>query len=168
MKIFTPATENRAARQTLRHQSFMLFDFGWRPAEVIRTLKAKPKTIYRYFEDWKKHPVFTDVKYQYAKSYYRQLSPRNRRRIAGILAGELGTSKDEVLVRMRKPWGLKHIITGQWREWAVSKKHHRLSARTIKLPLAILLFGASVETRYIVELALNPDINPLDGIVFDD
>ena len=168
MKTFTPATENRATRQSLRHESFMLFDLGWRPTEVIRRLNSKPKTIYRYFEDWKKHPVFTDVKYQYAKSCYRNLSPRNRRRIAGILAGELGTSRDEVLVRMRKPWGLKHIVTGQWQEWPVSKKHHNLSARTIKLPLGIRLFGASVETRYIVELALNSDINPLDRILFDD
>ena len=40
--------------KSLRQRCFEAFDEGERPAEVIKELKAKESTVFRYFQQWKK------------------------------------------------------------------------------------------------------------------
>ena len=168
-------TSNRANRQShkdlpkravsgrsMRQQAFMAFDMGIRPSSVSRMMGLSPATAFRYFQQWKKLPPLFKLKYHLVKRYFRQLSQNDRRIIARALALELSTSEEAVLAQMRKPWAIKAIVTGQWRQWPVArtKVTHRATFYT-KLQL-LLSLRSSQEVRHILEVAINQDINPLE------
>jgi len=82
--------------------------------------------------------------------------------IARLLASELGTSEEGILVQMRKPWAIKQIVTGEWRQWPVrstSARHKTIFNKGVQILLSL---RHSREIRYILEMAINQDINPFE------
>ena len=51
-----------------RRRAFDAFDKGKRPAQVAGEESIKPKTAYRYFEDWKKLPKNSEMEYKAFKT----------------------------------------------------------------------------------------------------
>ena len=149
-----------ASGRSMRQQAFMAFDVGMRPADVAKMITLSQATASRYFQQWKKLPPLFKQKYQLLKRYFRQLSQNDRTIIARALALELSTSEEEVLAQMGKPWAIKAIVTGEWRQWPVTKAKvtHRAMLHT-KLQL---LLRSSQAVRHILKVATNQDIDPLE------
>jgi hypothetical protein len=150
-------------RASTRQWTFDYFDAGMRPVYVARTLHIDQATAFRYFEQWKKLPPFFKYKYKVAKQCFRKLGYRNRKKIARILAKELGTSVKEVSVHMQKPWAVRQIVSGQWRQWPVSKVGGRRRDNFNSLLGKVRQLTYQREVKYIIEMAMNQDIDPLEG-----
>ncbi len=154
--------------QSLRQQAFFWFDMGERPSSVVRLIEIKFSTASRYFQQWKKLPHLYEGRYRYVRGHYKRLGRRDRETIAVVLAGELGTTKKSVLDRMDKPWALKQIVSGQWRQWIKpeekSSRFGRISNRISK----ISLIAASTEAKQIIQLALHPEISLSDENIPDE
>ena len=122
----------------------------------------KATTAYRYFQQWKKLPPDYLLKYELMKKYYRKLDSTERRLIAEWLATSTDTTVAEILTQMRKPWALKQLVTGEWRQWPVRKRHisqiHQLAVQT----RITLLERRSTEARYVIEMASNQSISHND------
>ena len=147
---------------SLREQAFIYFDLGERPHEVVSRLGIKPTTAYRYFQQWKKLPPDYVFKYKLMKKYYRKLYSTERRLITEWLAIRIDTTVTEILAQMRKPWALKQLVTGEWRQWPVRKRHitqiHRL---TVQARIELLV-QHSFEARYVMEVAGDQSISHYD------
>lgn len=164
----TRSVKTKKRTRSDRSRAFLLFEFGWRPSEVADVLQAKFSTICRYHSQWKKLPSLFHGKYQYAKKIYRKLSRHDRGIIADVLAHEIGTTKVFVLAKMQEPWGIRQMVTGEWREWAEPDKKPRRFAK-LRNPLTkIQLMMAPVEVKTIIEFALNPDIETIDDEYQDE
>jgi len=151
-----------ASGRSMRQQAFVAFNFGMRPADVARMLELRETTAYRYFQQWKKMPPLFGIKYQLARRCFRKLSHDDHKVIARLLASELGTSEEGILVQMRKPWAIRQIVTGEWRQWPVrstSARHKTIFNKGIQILLSL---RHSREIRYILEMAINQDINPFE------
>jgi len=140
----------------------MAFDLGMRPTDVARVIKLSQTTAFRYFQQWKKMPPLFKAKYKLAKRYSRKLGYNERRAIAKLLADELTTSEEEVLAQMRKPWAIKQIVTGEWRQWPVKSTPVRRKTILNKGIQILLSLRHSREVRYILQMAINPNINPFE------
>jgi hypothetical protein len=150
--------------RSVRKQAFLLFDLGFRPADVATILQLKATNAYRYFQQWKKVPPLYQVKYKYIKRCFRKLSQRSRILLAELLAIELCTSAKQVLDQMRKPWAMKQIVTGEWKEWPVTRTH--ISGRGVVkkvLKEVVLSLKYPAEVKHILEIAINQDIKPTEG-----
>ncbi len=168
MKPPLSTNKQRLQEESLRRQAFSYFDLGRRPATVARLLGIKFSTTSRYYQQWKKLPYLFESRYRYARDCYRKLGQRDRGLIAGILADELGTTKQVVLARMQKPWGLKQMVSGQWRQWIKpGKKSGHFTKVGVQLR-KVSLWVAPVEVKHIIELTLNPDIGKSDQIFTDE
>lgn len=137
-----------------RERALVLFDLGLRPAEVARMLSLRATTSFRYFQQWKRLPPLFTVKYRLARTLFRRIGSDGRNTIATVLAAELGTSGEEVLAQMRKPWSIKQIITGDWRHWPVRRTGVRPTSKLRAWLLLHLSGGLAKEARYIIEMAL--------------
>ena len=148
-------------RRSMRQQAFMFFDLGIRPAEVTTRLAIKDTTAYRYFQQWKKLPRLSSIKYKLARRYFRKLDQDDRRALARILASRLRTSEEQVLAQMRKPWAIRQIVTGEWKQWPVPVRHTR-GGRVLKIKIqeALLSKRHSKEANYLLELAIDQNITP--------
>jgi len=148
------------ADRSMRQQAFMLFDLGMRPTDVTEIIDLSQTTAFRYFQQWGKLPPFLETKYKLARRCFRKLNHKDRRKIAQILAQELGTWEGEVSAQMRKPWAIKQIVTGEWRQWRVNSTDGR--ARTVlnKAVQVLVSLRFSQEVKFILEMAMNQNINP--------
>jgi len=144
----------------MRQQAFMAFDLGIRPTDVARMIKLSQTTAFRYFQQWKKMPLLFKAKYKLARRYFRKLGYNDHRAIARILADELSTSEEEVLAQMRKPWAIKQIVTGEWRQWPVKTAGFRRKARLDTWLQILLPLRKTKEVRHILKMATNQNINP--------
>jgi hypothetical protein len=97
--------------QSLRKRAFALFDQGSRPVKISKLLNAKPATIYRYFEDWKKLPKNLESEYKKRRKAMR--NPEYSHNVIKILSEYLRKPESEVIKMMQKPWDLKRLLTGQ-------------------------------------------------------
>jgi len=149
--------------RSMRQQAFMAFDLGMRPSEVTTMLGIKDSTAYRYFQQWKKLPRLSSTKYKLARIFFRKLDQDDRRAIARILASQLRTSEEEVLAQMRKPWAIRQIVTGEWKQWPVQVTHTRTGG-ILKRGIQEMLLSVRhpKEAKYILEMAINQNINPVD------
>ena len=149
--------------KSLRQQAFQLFDYGLQPGELTRELAIKTQTAFTYHQQWKRLPPFFGLKYRIARALFRQISDRDRRNIARYLAVELGSTEDQVLACMRSPWAVKQIVTGEWRQWPVEKtpRRGRLLAEGMK---SLRTLGHSRGVKDILELAMNPEWDPMEGL----
>lgn len=148
--------------RTMRQQAFVAFNFGMRPADVARMLELRETTAYRYFQQWKKMPPLFGIKYQLARRCFRKLSHDDHRVIARLLASKLGTSEEGILVQMRKPWAIKQIVTGEWRQWPIPRKGTGQKVRLSTWLRVGLLLRKSREAKHILEMAMNQNINPFE------
>ena len=139
--------------QSLRQSAFLYFDFGFRPMEVARFLRTDPSTIFRYYQQWKKLPRGFQITYPVVRKCFSQLGWTGRRRIAAILAKELGTSTLEVAAQLEKPWGVKKLVSGEWRQWPVCVMHPPKEGHINEILGRRLVFGLSDEVRFILMAA---------------
>jgi len=82
--------KRRVRRTSVRSLVLMFFERGTRPSEVARRLDVKPETAYRYYQQWKKLPRYTDQRYQVVRSSYRHMGGAERREVARVLADGAG------------------------------------------------------------------------------
>lgn len=170
--MLTPNRANRESHKdppkramsdrSMRQQAFMLFDLGMRPTDVTEIIDLSQTTAFRYFEQWKKMPPLFEAKYRLARRCFRKLNHKDRRKIAKILAQELGTSEEEVSAQMKKPWAIKQIVTGEWRQWQINSTGARRKTVLYKGAQILLSLRYSKEVRYIVEMAMNQNTNPFE------
>ena len=154
--------------RSARSLAFLLFDLGYRPAFVADVLQIKDTTAFRYHQSWKKQLPMFHGKYLYVKRIYRKLCTHEKGIIAETLACETGAKKDYVMSQLLKPWSLKKLLSGEWREWADSAPEtgpftvirHQLSK--------ISLLRASEEVNLIITLALDPNYIPDEKIDEDE
>ena len=111
--------------ESIRQQAFFGFDIGMRPSDMISILGIKDGTAYRYFQQLKKLPPLFTAKYKLARQLFRKLNQDDRSALAKVLASQLRTSDEEVLNQMRKPWAVRQIVTGKWRQWLVKVTYTR-------------------------------------------
>jgi hypothetical protein len=88
--------------RSLRQQAFGLFDKGLRPAQVYKQkmLPAKLKTLFRYFEDWKKEG--NRLSYQMIRRAMKAV-PEFTDDIIRALSKKLKMPIEEVQKRLIKP-----------------------------------------------------------------
>lgn len=140
----------------------MLFDLGMRPTDVSQMTELNQTTAYRYFQQWKKTPPFFAAKYRLARKYSRQLSPTDWQTIARVLAHQLGTSEQELSTQMSKPWAMKQIVTGEWRDWPVKRTGGRSKIAQHSSLRSLLSLGWSTEVKHILQMAMNQKNSPLE------
>lgn len=145
--------ESPTTGTSLRQQAFWYYDLGWRPTAVAGFLDAKPATLFRYFQDWKKEPPYLRERCRLARKWYHRLPSREKKLLGRLLATELGTSERAVVGRMRKPWALRDLVTGQWRAWAPPAKRRDLKNKIAQLFQALQVHTASRELQCLAELA---------------
>ena len=114
--------------QSGRRRAFDAFDKGKRPAKVAREEGIKPKTAYRYFEDWKKLPKNLEMKYKGFKTLKKSGIDFSEGTIE-LLGKGLGMSEEEVTERLQKPWGLKQLLMGKWPNYARTKRQSEQESR---------------------------------------
>ena len=98
---------------SLRQQAFAFFGKGCSPSQVYKEKLpgAKPDTILRYFEDWKR---------KWKRPSYRLLREimKDNKHFSEVmierLAETLSMDKVEVILRMQKPWGLLQLLEGRF------------------------------------------------------
>lgn len=170
--MLTPNKANRESQKnppkramssrSMRQQAFMAFDLGVRATDVTEIIDLSQTTAFRYYQQWKKLPPFLETKYKVARRCFRKLNHKDRRKIAQILAQELGTWEGEVSAHMRKPWAIKQIVTGEWRQWSVNSTDGRPRTVLNKAVQVLLSLRFSKEAKFILEMAMNQNINPFE------
>ncbi|TET17124.1 MAG: hypothetical protein E3J81_02235 [Dehalococcoidia bacterium] len=78
------------------------------------------------------------------------------------MAQELGTSEEEVFAQMKKPWAIKQIVTGEWRQWSVNSTDGRPRTVLNKAVQALVSLRLSKEVKFILEMAMNQNISPFE------
>ena len=146
-----------------RQQAFMVFDLGVRPTDSARIVGLSKATAFRYFQQWKKLPPLFEFKYKLARKCFRKLDRSDRKIITQALASELGTTEAEILVQLRKPWAIRQIVTGEWRQWPVKGSAAQRSTIFVKGVQLLLSLLHSREVRHILEMAVNQNINPFEN-----
>jgi hypothetical protein len=113
---------------SLRQQAFELFDKGHRPAEICKQqlVTASPKTLLRYYEDWKKTGGHASSR---ILQRVRKNNPDFTEQMAKALSMLLEMPIEEVIKRMQKPWGLQQALRGQWPDYALKRKQRDVEAR---------------------------------------
>jgi hypothetical protein len=103
-----PIRRDKSGR-SLRHQAFDLFDTGFRPSHIYRDklVKASPRTLFRYYEDWKKennrpsHSVLNRIV---------RRDPELSEESIRDLSEKTGLPVGEVLAWARQPWGMLQLF----------------------------------------------------------
>lgn len=117
--------------QSLRQRAFAAFYNGQRPMQVCREFNANPKTILRYFEDWKKFPDNFRIRYVLTKAATKG-NDELLVKLAKKLSMELDMPEVEALRRLQTPWGIHQLLMGNWinyrRQRAYNEKERRLVA----------------------------------------
>jgi transposase len=116
--------------RSARRRAFDAFDKGLRPAQVAKEEDIKPRTAYRYFEDWKKLPGNLELKYEAFKTLKERGIDFSEGTIELLTEG-LGMSKEEVTERLQKPWGLKQLLMGKWPNHAHAKRQSKQESRLV-------------------------------------
>jgi len=96
-----------------RRRAFDAFDKGKRPAQVAREENIKPRTCFRYYQDWKKLPENLEMEYRAFRTLKKRGIDITEDNIE-LLAEGLGMSQEEVRRNLQRPWGLKTLLMGKW------------------------------------------------------
>lgn len=146
-----------------RQQAFMLFDMGMRPADAAPMVGLGKATAFRYFQQWKKLPPLFEVKYKLARWCFRKLDRNERRIIAHALANELGTTEVDISAQLGKPWAMRQIVTGEWRQWSVKSSAARRRTVFGKGVQILLSLRHSREVRHILKMAIDQSITSFEN-----
>lgn len=111
-----------------RTRAFDAFEKGKRPAQVAREENIKPKTAYRYFQDWKKLPKNFEMKYKGFKTL-KKSDIDFTEKIIELMTEALGMSEEEVMECLQKPWGLKQLLMGKWPNHAHARRQSKQETR---------------------------------------
>ena len=162
-KLKEEPEKDALSRESIRQQAFFGFDIGMKPSDAISILGIKDSTAYRYFQQWKKLPPLFTAKYKLARQLFRKLTQDDRSALARVLASQLRTSEEEVLKQMRKPWAIRQIVTGEWRQWPVKVTHTR-TPNILKRALQEFMISLRHpgEVKSIFEMAIDQSINPFE------
>jgi len=121
-----------------RTRAFDAFEKGKRPAQVAREENIKPKTAYRYFQDWKKLPKNLEMRYKGFKTLKKRDIDFTEKTIE-LLVEALGMSEEEAMERLQKPWGLKQLLMGKWPNRARARRKSEAESR-LEAALTIVNF----------------------------
>ncbi len=124
-------------RRSLRRCCFDYFDKGKRPGEVAKLLNMKDRTVYRYFEDWKK--LTHEIPFSHIKKLMKE-KPEFSDYMIGMLAGYFGVSRDKVVLRMQKPWGLMQLLTARFPNVRIERARSKIERR-LEAALRLILFA---------------------------
>ena len=130
MRLFgkkRPAKKNEN-QPSLRKRCFGLFQEGRRPAAVARTTGASPRTVYRYFQDYR--ALHHMLPYSVIRRWVRK-NPEFSEKVITMLATTLGMSREEVVARAQKPWGLLQGIRGEWPNYRLEKRRTEIENRLL-------------------------------------
>ena len=94
--------------RSARQQAFELFGEGYRPAQICEEnlIPVPIKTLFRYFEDWKKQKHRTSL--SILKKYMKE-RPEFSEQYIKMLADYYEVPPEDIIVRMQKPWGITVI-----------------------------------------------------------
>ena len=114
----------RSARQA----AFEFFSTGLRPAEVARITGTSPRTMFRYFQDYKtSHSI---LPYRVLRRWVRE-NPEFSEQVIAMLANTLGMSQEEVADRARRPWGLLQGLRGEWPNYQLEQQRSEVENRLL-------------------------------------
>ena len=113
-----PITRDQFGRSG-RRRAFDAFDRGLRPSVVAKEEHLKPNTVYRYFQQWKKLPRNYEMEYKAFQTLKKSGIGFSEDTIKTLAVG-LGISEEEVRRDLQKPWGLKRLLMGKWKNKSVS------------------------------------------------
>ena len=99
--------------RSARQRAFQAFHDGKRPGEVARMVGVSPRTVYRYYADWKKLPQNIELHYRIIKTARKSNREFSKETIESLSAC-LEMSEEEVKERLERPWGLKQLLIGKW------------------------------------------------------
>ena len=125
--------------RSLRQRALAAFDEGKRPAEVSRLLNAKRNTIQRYFADWNKLPRYFNSHYKIQRTIIRNDTEFSDRFVK-TLGDYLGMSREEVVSRLHKPWGVKRALLGKWPSFKRDKVQSQAEIR-LQAALRLIYFS---------------------------
>jgi len=114
--------------RSLRSRAFALFDQDYRPSQIYKEklLEAKPRTLYRYHQDWRKK------KGKFRYRVLRDIMKRNpdvKQQIIKGISKQLEMPEDEVIWRMGRPWGLLQYLRGQWPDKGLQRVQSTMESR---------------------------------------
>jgi len=133
--------------RSLRKQSFDYFDKGKMPSKVSYLVDASIRTIRRYYADWKKLPVNLDIQYRMLKKMIKD-DPELLWDYINSEADKRGMAREEALLRLQTPHGLKQLLMGKWpnyREQELRKQHESRLHSATKFVELLELYGMSSE-----------------------
>lgn len=114
--------------RSVRQRAFDLFSDGCRPAQVFRTLPISLRTACRYFEDFKK--LHNRVPYSAIRKWMKD-HPEFKESVIDMLAISLEMSREEVISRLSKPYGLMVAMKGAWPNYKLSRQRTEIEERLL-------------------------------------
>ncbi len=111
-----------------RQRAFNLFGKGHRPAQVSKMIPISLRTACRYYEDFKK--LYHRVPYTTIRKWMRE-SPEFSDKVITILADSLKMSKEEVICRAQRPWGLMEALKGRWPDYGLERERSVIEDRLL-------------------------------------
>ena len=136
--------------RSARQRAFDLFGTGQRPAEVCKTIPVSLRTACRYYEDFKK--LHHKVPYSMIRKWMRE-NPEFSDKVIDMLATSLEMPREEVIVRMQKPWGLLQVMKGEWPNYRLERQRTGIEERLLAA-LQVIQFAdrfGHTEPRLVME-----------------
>ncbi|MFC2069128.1 hypothetical protein ACFLTP_09025 [Chloroflexota bacterium] len=127
-------TKRDINQPSLREVCYDLFQEGKRPAEVARAIGASPRTVCRYFQDYR--TLHNILSYQVLKRWIRE-NPEFSDKVIAMLATTLGMSKEEIADRASRPWGLLQGLRGEWRNYRLEEEQSGIESRLVAALLIV-------------------------------
>ena len=136
--------------RSARQRAFDFFGTGQRPAEVCKTIPVSLRTACRYYEDFKKshHRVSYSAIRKWMKGH-----PEFSEAVIDMLATSLEMPREEVIVRMQKPWGLLQVMKGEWPNYRLERQRTGIEERLLAA-LQVIQFAdrfGHTEPRLVME-----------------
>lgn len=132
-------------QMTARQWAFFYFDRGLRPSEVAPEAGISTRTARRYYAHWKKLPPAHISNYK----VFSELMKNNdeiRQQIIDKVANNLGMSREEVIQRLQKPWGIKQLVMGRWPNYRRQEEQRKTEVRLEAALKLVMLFEQSEMT----------------------
>ena len=129
--------------RSARQRAFALFEEGLRPAEVARITRTSPRTIFRYFQDFR--ASHSRLPYQVLRRWVRE-NPEFSEQVIAMLANTLGMSKEAVSERAQRPWGLLQGLRGGWPNYQLEQQRTEIENRLLAA-LELLQFCETFSQR---------------------
>jgi len=111
-----------------RKRAFALFSKGKRPSQITKEIPISFRTACRYHADYRK--LHHTVPYSTIRRWLRE-SPEFSEQVIDLLAASLDMSRNEVISRMQKPWGLMQAMKGRWPNYKIERERTEIEDRLL-------------------------------------